>query len=262
MSGIFFIASIVCFIIGLVQLFTPEPASASASGSRADKGVSAWPRPDSVGMPASGFRSNEKPSTISPISGFAAAGQDGSAKPLKLDWIELGQRIVIRHPQREALMLHVLGRILYVELWQRTRGSQSPWVPTGSAFYGFLLEGGRYLLNWQTRYYLLDERVEITDNDIQRDFLPHARKFAQSDQTAEVYFDYPPAVWHIDDIGKFRIAEATGEAGRFRLGAVGRFIHSSGDSQRALVVEDYEGGSGQDVVWTGWQIQEADIALS
>jgi hypothetical protein len=178
----------------------------------------------------------------------------------KLEWIQVGQRIYARHPVKGELMAHVLGRIQYSELWQQRRGPQSPWVPTGNVFVGFWLEGGLFLLHWQNRFYLFDESVQLSDADIQRDFLPHARKFAQSDQTADVYFAYPPAMWHIDDIGKFRIDAAEGEGLVFRPGAIGRFIHASGDSGRALAVEDYEGGGGgQDTAWIGYQVKEEDI---
>ncbi len=178
----------------------------------------------------------------------------------KLDWIRLGQRIYVQHPLRGEWMAHVLGRIVYAELWQRQRGAQVPWEPTGNLYAGFWLEGDLFLLNWQNRFYLLDEAVELSDADIQRDFLPHARKFAQSDQTADVYFAYPPAMWHIDDIGKFRVEQVEGEGLRFRPGAIGRFIHASGDAGRALVVEDYEGGGGgQDTAWIGYHIEEAAI---
>jgi hypothetical protein len=133
-------------------------------------------------------------------------------------------------------------------------------VPTGNVFLGFWLEGGMFLLHWQNRFYLLDDSVQVSDADIQRDFLPHARKYAQSDQTAEVHFAYPPAMWRIDDIGKFRIESVDGQSLAFSPGSTGRFIHASGDSGRALVVEDYEGGGGgQDTVWNGYQITEEDI---
>jgi hypothetical protein len=117
-----------------------------------------------------------------------------------------------------------------------------------------------FLLHWQNRIYLLDEAVDLSDADIQTYFAPFARKFAQSDQTAVVHFSYPPAMWKIDDIGKFRVDETEGEGLRFQPGATGRFIHSSGDSGRALVVEDYEGGGGgQDTAWIGYQVQEEGI---
>ncbi|MEA4907386.1 MAG: hypothetical protein VB089_07195, partial [Anaerolineaceae bacterium] len=75
----------------------------------------------------------------------------------------------------------------------------------------------------------------------------------------DVYFAYPPAMWHIDDIGKFEILSVEGEGLPDRAGAVGRFIHASGDNHRALVLEDYEGGSGQDMVWTGYALEAAHI---
>lgn len=180
--------------------------------------------------------------------------------PQKLDWIRVGQRISVEHPQRGETTAHVLGRILYTELWQQSRGAQAPWVPTGNTFAGFWLEGGLFLLNWQSRFYLMDEGTQLSDAEIQRDFLPHARRFAQSDQTAEVIFEYPPASWKIDDIGKFRVEVVEGEGLRFRQGAVGRFIHASGADRRAMVLEDYEGGGGgEDTVWIGYQIDEAGV---
>jgi len=63
----------------------------------------------------------------------------------------------------------------------------------------------------------------------------------------------------VDDIGKFRIDAVEGSTVDYLLQGLGRFIHASGDSQRALVVEDFEGGSGQDTVWIGYQIDENDV---
>lgn len=179
--------------------------------------------------------------------------------PANLNWIKLHQRLAIEHPTKGHLETRVLGKYVYAELWQRSRGPQVPWTPTGKTYLGAWLEGGLFLLNWQNRYYLLDQFTEVSDNDIQRDFLPHARKFAQSDQAATVYFDYPPAVWHIDDIGKFQISTVEGQGLTLRPGATGRFIHCSGDSRRALVVEDYEGAGGRDAVWVGCLVEESDI---
>jgi hypothetical protein len=176
-----------------------------------------------------------------------------------LNQISTGGQIRVRHPVQGELTVHVMGRVIYDELWQAQRGPQVPWTPTGSAFSGFWLETNLFLLSWQNRYYLLDEASLLSDAEIQRDFAPHARKFAQSDQTAEVYFAYPPASWHIDDIGKFRIRSVEGEGLRNVTGSIGRFVHCSGDGHRALVLEDYESGGGQDVVWTGYQIQSEDI---
>jgi hypothetical protein len=180
--------------------------------------------------------------------------------PQRFGDIQVGDRIRVRHPGQGELTLFVIGRILYQELWQQTRSPQSPWVPTGNNFLGFWLENNLFLLNWQSRLYLLEERVPLSDADIQSEFAPHARKFAQSDQTADVYFAYPPASWHMDDIGKFRVHSTEGEGLLFRPGATGRFIHASGDNQRALVVEDYEGGGGgQDSAWIGVLIDEAGL---
>jgi hypothetical protein len=205
--------------------------------------------------------SNMRQSTQFPINpGTGSAG----GIPQKLNWIKVGDRIRVKHPTQGEFTLYVLGRIVYDELWQQARGAQNPWVPTGSAFCGYYLETNRFLLNWQNRFYLLEEFVSLTNDDIQRDFTPHARKFAQSDQKETVYFAYPPASWKIDDIGKFRIqgVEGTGIPGgnsEKARGAVGRFIHSSGSESRALVVEDYENAGGQDCAWIGYQISEEDI---
>jgi hypothetical protein len=268
MAWIFFVGAIVCYIIGLVQFFSPSP-QVGRSQTRASLGQrTTSPRsadsyyagtlrrgPNSIPAPRSETQSGR--------SLIASQGVAGGSEPVKLAWIKTSQRISVRHPQKGQLNAQVLGRVLYAELWQQQRGSQNPWVPTGSTFGGFWLEGNLFLLNWQNRFYLLDQSVDVSDVEIQRDFAPHARKFAQSDQTADVYFDYPPAVWHIDDIGKFRVEVAAGQGLRCKPGAIGRFIHASGDSGRALVVEDYEGGgSGQDTVWIGYRIEEQDVAGS
>jgi len=181
-------------------------------------------------------------------------------RPLKLDWIKLGDSIRLNHPEQGGLTLEVLGQIIYEELWQEVRGPQSPWVPTGNAFVGLWLKGDHFLLNWQNRFYFLEQRTAISDADIQRDFALCARRFGQSDQTAKVVFDYPPGRWQIDDIGKFRVQEVQGVGLEFRPGAIGRFLHASGEGFRALVVEDYESGAaGQDTVWKGYQVKQEDI---
>jgi hypothetical protein len=181
------------------------------------------------------------------------------AEPQKLDWIGVGQQLTIKHPVKGDVIAHASGRIRYIELWQRHRGLQVPWVPTGNTFLGFWLEGDLYLLNWQNRFYLFDEMVELSDVEIQRQIASYARRFAESDQTADVTFDFPPAVWHIDDIGKFQVNEVLGKCPHFRLDAVGRFVHASGDGGRALAVEDYEGSGAQDKAWIGYHIEESDI---
>lgn len=241
MSSFLFMASMALFIIGLIQLFSPENEQNQA-------------RPVKTGIPAQG-------TTRSSLVNRSLASQAATSQSMKLDWMEIGQRIATQHPIHGLTLAHVIGRVHYIELWQHSRGAQVPWTPTGNTFLGFLLEGGTYLLNWQNRFYLLEGRDELSDADIQRYFQPYARQFAQSDQTADVYFSYPPAMWHIDDIGKFRIGATEGEASLFRPGSVGRFIHASGDGGRALVVEDYESG-GQDTAWNGYLLKEEDIQLA
>ena len=81
----------------------------------------------------------------------------------------------------------------------------------------------------------------------------------RANQTAAVYFAYPPASWKIDDIGKFQIASVEGATLHARSGAIGRFVHASGDGNRALVVEDFEGGGGDDCAWIGYHLKEEDI---
>lgn len=257
MGGCFLSLAVIFFLIGLVQLFAPD----SRTTRQKPVPQREWPR-EPAPMPVSRYTvpqdESETPDLSDPGSApVASGGKSLESFPKKFAWIHLGQRITVQHPLKGELMAHVLGRIRYTELWQRRRDPQTPWTPTGNVFFGFWLEGDLFLLNWQNRVYLLDESTQLSDADIQRDFLPHARKFAQSDQTADVYFAYPPAMWHIDDIGKFQVESTEGEGLHFRTGAVGRFIHASGDSGRALVLEDYEsGGSGQDTVWIGYSTQE------
>ena len=245
----FFSLAVIFFIIGVVQLLTPTRTAAQTAPGFT--GGAPQPADRSV-------LTRSAPLNLANASPAAPAGKPGGGLQ-KLGWIGVGQRVYVSHPVQGERLAHVLGRILFSELWQRQRDPQSPWVPTGSQFAGFWLEGDLFLLNWQNRFYLLDEATELSDGEIQRDFLPHARKYAQSDQTADVYFAYPPAMWHIDDIGKFQVAEIQGNGLRYQVGGIGRFIHSSGDSQRALVVEDFEGSSGQDTARSGYQIEEGDI---
>lgn len=260
MSGCLFALSVLFFLIGIVQLFAPERGRRAGSPGESAFPFGGIPRPPSLDPGIHLPRSSTVPANAGPSPAAKQGGKTMERFPQKLGWIQVGQRIYVQHPVKGELMAHVLGRIVYSELWQQSRGPQSPWVPTGNVFLGFWLEGSLFLLHWQNRFYLLDEAVDLSDADIQTYFAPHARKFAQSDQTAEVYFSYPPAMWKIDDIGKFRVDETEGEGLRFRPGATGRFIHSSGDSGRALVVEDYEGGGGgQDTAWVGYQVQEEGI---
>ena len=155
----------------------------------------------------------------------------------------LGQNIVVNHPQRGPITGTILGSIHYTELWQQTTGASAPWVPTGNEFVAHWL-GNFMIYEWQERLYLLDEYEPLSDQDIQTSFMPYAKQFAQSNQTAKVSFAWPPASWTIADIGKFRVARAEGQGLRLNVGAEGRFIHATGAENRALIVEDYQSGSG------------------
>jgi hypothetical protein len=242
MSGCFFVLGLLFLVIALVTLLTP--------GADERK-----PYPPAARSPAM-----VSPPIQPPVQKRQPNPSGGSMSySPSLSQVSIGKQIRVRHPVRGELTVYVMGRVVYDELWQAQRGPQVPWTPTGNAFSGFWLETNLFLLNWQNRYYLLEEATRLSDAEIQRDFAPHARKFAQSDQTADVYFAYPPASWHIDDIGKFRIRVVEGEGLSNVTGAVGRFVHCSGDGHRALVLEDYESGGGQDVVWTGYQIDAEDI---
>jgi hypothetical protein len=251
MAFCFLALSMIFFMVGLVVLLSPEPVLRKPAQMAAATG----------NIPESRSRAGSQPDPAPNLQFISKPGGSGG-KLMNLAWVTVGGRIYVQHPVKGELMAHVLGQVIFAELWQQRRGSEVPWTPTGNVFAGFWLEGNQLLLNWQNRFYLLDESTELSDADIQRDFLPHARKFAQSDQTAEVYFSYPPAVWHIDDIGKFRVDSVHGSSLRYRVGGIGRFIHASGDSGRALVVEDFEGGGGQDMVWSGYQVGEQGIKES
>ena len=115
-------------------------------------------------------------------------------------------------------------------------------------------------MNWQDRFYLLENHRSLTDMDINRDFMPHARRFAQSNQTAKVEFSFDGQRWLIADIGRFAIEFEDGEGLHLHKGAIGRFIHAGSDNM-ALIVEDFQSGGsgGLDMLWKGFQIQETDI---
>lgn len=181
-------------------------------------------------------------------------------EPAKLGGLEIGQSVRIIHPQNGEQAYRVRGRLLYTELWQASRGPSVPWTPTGNYFAGFALDRQAFLLNWQERFYLLETRRALTDQDINRDFMPHAKQFSQSNQTARVQFRYDGADWLMVDIGRFAIEFAEGEGLHLRSGAIGRFIHA-GSGQQALVLDDFQSGGsgGQDTLWRGWQINENEI---
>lgn len=177
-------------------------------------------------------------------------------QPAKWSNIEIGQTIRLTHPVDGKLSSPVVQRIYYGELWQGRMTPDTPWTLTGNYFTGLLLKNGMYLLNWQSRYYLLDSHSALTDQDIHRDFASPARQFSASNQTANVTFEYKGTKWRMDDIGRFRIELADGENQKLNPGAIGRFIHASRDN-KVLVVEDFQsGGSGSDIARTGYKIQE------
>ena len=134
----------------------------------------------------------------------------------------LGQTITFNHPQSGGVTGKILGSIEYTELWQRVTQPSEPWVPTGNSFRAHWL-GSQLLYEWQSRLYVLDEYQPLSDTDIQQSFMPYAKRYAQSNQSAQVTFAWPPASWTIADIGKFRVARAEGEGLRLNVGAEGRF---------------------------------------
>ena len=172
---------------------------------------------------------------------------------------QLGQTITFNHPERGAVTGKILGSIEYTELWQRTNAPSEPWIATGNSFAAHWL-GSQLVYEWQSRLYVLDEYQPLSDADIQQSFMPYAKRFAQSNQQAQVSFAWPPASWTIADIGKFRVARAEGDGLRLSVGAVGRFIHCNGADRRALVVEDYQSGQGgQDTAWIGYTLNWEDV---
>lgn len=173
--------------------------------------------------------------------------------------VELGQTVRVFHPHDGELALSVMRRIYYGELWQVQMKPDVPWTLTGNYFVGLMLNKENFLLNWQSRFYLLDFSSALTDMDINRDFAPYARKFAASNQTQNVKFDYNGAKYRINDIGRFRVEFCDGDGCSVSPGAVGRFIHASSNN-KALIIEDYQsGGGGSDTLWRGYLIEEKAI---
>ncbi len=183
-------------------------------------------------------------------------------EPKKLNHLEIGKSVRVKHPVKGDVTYQILGRLLYTELWQASRGPNVPWTPTENYYAGFALEPNAFLLNWQDRFYILDEKRSLTDMDINRDFVPAARQFAQSNQTAKVDFSYGGGRWQMVDIGRFAIEFEDGEGLHLHKGAIGRFIHA-GNGNQALIVDDFQSGGsgGQDTVWKGFQVQESDIVF-
>ena len=174
--------------------------------------------------------------------------------------LQVGQSIRVTHPKQGELTLAVRRRLYYGELWQEHTGPTVPWTSTGAYFVGLTLDRDLFLLNWQSRFFLLDSHSPLTDMQINHDFAPYARQFAASNQTADVRFNYAGGAWRMDDIGKFRIEYCDGEGSDVSPGSVGRFIHASSGPD-VLVVEDYQSGGsgGLDTLWRGVSVQQSDI---
>jgi hypothetical protein len=242
LGGCLLCASFLCFLIGGV-LFLTRGARPVASAGR---------RPRTAVPPRRAASASRTPPPIAQRTGNTMRDRFANAR--------IGQTLVVNHPQRGPLTGRLLGSIRYTELWQQGgTGPNVPWTPTGNEFIAHWL-GNFMVYEWQDRLYLLDEYEPLTDQDIQQSFLPYAKQFAQSNQTAKVTFAWPPASWTMVDIGKFRVARAEGDGLRLSQGAEGRFIHAAGSDNRALVVEDYQGGGGgKDTAWSGWQIAWEDI---
>jgi len=183
-------------------------------------------------------------------------------EPAKLGALDLGKTVRVVHPIKGEQVYKVRGRLLFTELWQASSGPSVPWTSTGNYYAGFALEPAAYLLNWQDRFYIMEEHKSLTDMDINRDFLPYAKQFAQSNQTANVEFTYGGARWKMVDIGRFAIEFEDGEGCHLHKGAIGRFIHA-GSGNAALVVDDFQSGGsgGQDTLWKGFLVKESDITF-
>lgn len=173
--------------------------------------------------------------------------------------IEIGQSVQVQHPVKNRLSLAVTSRVYYGELWQTEMKSNVPWTLTGNYYVTLGLRNGMLLKNWQSRFYILDSHQQLTDTIINQNFAQPARRFAASNQTAYVSFEYQGIDWRMEDIGRFRIEYVEGNEATVDPGTIGRFIHAS-DVNQILVIEDYQsGGNGLDTSWHGYQIKEQDI---
>ncbi len=184
-------------------------------------------------------------------------------QPANFGDVQVGQSVRVTHPKQGVLTLKVLRRLYYGELWQEHSGPNIPWTTTGTYFVGLTLDHDIFLLNWQSRFFLLESHSPLTDMEINQSFAPYARQFAASHQTADVHFKYAGTNWHIDDIGKFRIEYCDGDGPQISPGSVGRFIHASNDNI-VLVVEDYQSGGsgGLDTLWKGFGIKQTDFTTA
>ncbi|HUI90053.1 MAG TPA: zinc ribbon domain-containing protein [Anaerolineales bacterium] len=181
-------------------------------------------------------------------------------QPANFGDVQVGQSVQVKHPKQGELTLTVHRRLYYGELWQEHGGANVPWTTTGTYFVGLTLDRDLFLLNWQSRFYLLESHSPLTDMDINRDFAPYAHQFAMSNQTGDVRFRYANENWKMIDIGKFRIEYCEGEGAQISPGSVGRFIHATNGND-VLVVEDYQSGGsgGLDTLWKGLIFQQSDI---
>jgi hypothetical protein len=202
-------------------------------------------------------RRRSRPKSIYPAKPAPVRNESGPFTRTKL-----GDRVRYRHPDKGEQTGKVIGYIQYTELWQRRKDPAEPWIPTGNTFQSVWL-GDTLLYFWKGQLWIMDSYDSVSDTDIKRNFLPAAKRFGQSDETALVNFAYPPGSWEITDIGKFRVYGTAGEGLRLTQDALGRFIHARGGTGlegRALVVEDYqEGHGGQDTVWLGWAADVSDV---
>ncbi len=246
-----FCSGMLCLLMALVlRLTRGEPSAAPARTYR--QTVTRRPATSPAAIRQINLRPAAAPASAQPRVSGSMQDQVFNAQP--------GQTATFRHPHRGELSAKVLGVIHYQELWQQSRGANAPWVPTGNTF-AALWMGDYMLYEWQSRLYLFDEAQALTDQDIHQSFLPYAKQFAQSNQTAKVTFAWPPTTWTVADIGKFAVTRAEGAGLRLNLGAQGRFIHATADDRRVLVVEDYQSGGsgGLDSLWLGWQITWDDV---
>jgi hypothetical protein len=224
------------------------------------------PMPDTIpaNLKCPSCGANIKPTDkVCPFCGSTLQPVLDLPEPAKLGGLQIGGSVRLVHPRKGELTFHARGRLLFTELWQASHGPDVPWTPTGNYFAGFALEPAGYLLNWQDRFYIMDERKSLTDMDINRDFAPYARQFAQSNQTAKVEFSYAGARWQMVDIGRFAIEFEDGEGSHLHKGAIGRFIHAGSGDGQALVIDDFQSGGsgGQDTLWRGFLIKETDITF-
>jgi hypothetical protein len=220
------------------QLFAPNSRRAELGEAHLFEDPAAWP---------GSWRSPSQPAPNPAGNSTLAPHREENQEPFQKPGIWPATDI-FQHPERR-LMAYMLAAS-FIQSFQHIWPAEP--LATAGTFLGFWL---KWEIAPSEPLYLRHESIYLmpTSRRIRR--LP-----GNSPRGPRPVFLYPPAMWKIDDIGKFRVDETEGEGLRFQPGATGRFIHSSGDSGRALVVEDYEGGDGgQDTAWIGYQVQEEGI---